>query len=236
MQVSSIKIFCTVILFFLIYGCNSERTKDIPKSTIPKEVNQNAQKKITKKLIKGADSIDRKNTVPFLQAFGKENIESKIRLKTRFGDIVIELYKETSLHRANFIFLSKVGYFDTTCFYRIVPDFIIQGGDSERPKTLRYRNRYSNYRIPAEFNTNIKHQYGAVAAARDWEHNPTKESNPFEFYIIQNKQGAHHLDGEHTVFGQVISGFSVIDKIVHLKAGNDEWPLEDVFIKVEIID
>ncbi len=238
MQTIFIKIISAVVILLMIWSCNSEKSKDlaIPHTKTKNTVAAKPIKKIPEKLIKGADSIDRKNTVPFLQAFGKENLETKVKLKTRFGNIVIQLYNETPLHRANFIFLSKVGYFDTTCFYRVVPDFIIQGGDSERPKTLRYRNRYSNYRVPAEFHPNLKHQYGAVAAARDWENNPSKESNPFEFYIVQNKQGAHHLDGEHTVFGQVISGFSVIDKIANLKAGSDEWPLNDVFIKVEVLD
>ena len=54
-------------------------------------------------------------------------------------------------------------------------------------------------------------------------------------FIVQNKKGAHHIDGEHTVFGEVISGFATIDKIVNLKSGGDEWPLVDVFIKAEVI-
>jgi peptidylprolyl isomerase len=74
-----------------------------------------------------------------------------------------------------------------------------------------------------------------VAAARDWDNNPLKLSNSFEFYIVQNKQGAHHLDGEHTVFGQVIDGFSVIDKIAALKTGQDEWPIDDVFMEIEFL-
>ena len=86
-----------------------------------------------------------------------------------------------------------------------------------------------------EFRSNRKHKYGALAAARDWEENISKKSNPFEFYIIQGRQGAHHLDGDHTVFGEVISGFDVIDKIVILKAGRDEWPYKDVFIEAKVI-
>jgi peptidylprolyl isomerase len=98
------------------------------------------------------------------------------------------------------------------------------------------RNKYHNYRVPAELVTTLKHKYGAVAAARDWENNPNKLSNSFEFYIVQNKKGAHHLDGEHTVFGQVIDGFSVIDRIAALKTGQDEWPLDDVFMEIEVLN
>ena len=183
-----------------------------------------------------ADSINSKNSTIFLNEYGKGNKETLVLLKTRLGNIKILLYEDTPIHRANFIFLTKVGYFNTTCFYRVVPDFIIQGGNSERMKTISFRNRYHNYRLPAEFKTNRTHKYGAVAAARDWENNPNKSSTPFEFYIIQNKEGGHHLDGEHTVFGEVISGFSVIDKIANLKAGGDEWPINDVFMEVEVLN
>ena len=66
-------------------------------------------------------------------------------------------------------------------------------------------------------------------------HNPQKKSTAFEFYIVQNRKGAHHLDGEHTVFGEVTYGFETIDRIVNLEAGSDEWPLEDVFMKIEVV-
>jgi peptidylprolyl isomerase len=129
-----------------------------------------------------------------------------------------------------------MGYFDTTCFYRVVPDFIIQGGESERHDTQAFKARYERYRIPPEFSDKRRHKYGAVALARDWVNNPGKYSTAFEFYIVQNRKGAHHLDGEHTVFGEVTSGFETIDKIVNLEAGSDEWPLEDVFMTIEVID
>ncbi len=182
------------------------------------------------------DSINKKNAVPFLTQYGKENKESKVLIKTRLGNIEIQLFEDTPLHRASFIFLTKMGYFDTTCFYRVVPDFIIQGGESERLDTQRYKARYQRYKIPPEFRKQRRHQYGAIAMAREWENNPRKYSTAFEFYIIQNRKGAHHLDNEHTVIGQVISGFDTIDKIVNLKAGNDEWPLDDVFMKIEVIN
>ena len=182
------------------------------------------------------DSINSKNVVQFLTLYGKENRQNKVLIKTRLGNIKIKLYEDTPMHRASFIFLSNMGYFDTTCFYRVVPDFVIQGGESERLDTQRYKARYERYKISPEFKENRKHKYGAVALARDWKENPRKKSTAFEFYIVQNRKGAHHLDGEHTVFGEVISGFETIDKIVNLEAGNDEWPLQDVFMKIEVID
>lgn len=182
------------------------------------------------------DSINSKNVAQFLTLYGNDNKEQFVLIKTRLGNIKIQLYSDTPQHRASFIFLVKMGYFDTTCFYRVVPDFVIQGGESERLDTQRYKARYERYKISPEFRENRKHKYGAVALARDWKDNPGKKSTAFEFYIVQNRKGAHHLDGEHTVFGEVISGFETIDKIVNLEAGNDEWPLNDVFMKIEVIN
>ena len=228
-----ISIFYLLILL-LLSACDSPEKKTAVAESSTKESGKSALVK-KKKTPKKPESINDKNVVEFLTEYGKNNPETQVLLKTRLGNIKIRLYKDTPLHRANFIFLTKEGYFDTTCFYRVVPGFIIQGGNSENITTMRYRNKYHNYFIPAEFVKERKHQYGAVAMARDWENNPTKKSTAFEFYIVQDRNGAHHLDGEHTVFGEVISGFSVIDKIANLKAGGDEWPLDDVFIKMEVV-
>ncbi len=225
-----------IILFFLIVFTGLSCSKSSKENSVKTHKNTIEKKSVSKKVnTKVTETINSKNAVKYLTEYEKKNKETLLVLKTRLGDIKIKLYQDTPLHRANFIFLSKEGYFDTTCFYRVVPGFIIQGGNSENLTTMRYRNRYSNYFIPAEFVAKYKHKYGALAAARDWENNPTKRTTPFEFYIVQDKKGAHHLDGEHTVFGEVISGFSVIDKIANLKAGGDEWPLDDVFMKVKII-
>ncbi len=188
------------------------------------------------KVARPKDSINNKNALAFLTKYGKENQEKIVLIKTRLGNIKVQLFEDTPLHRASFIFLTKMGYFDTTCFYRVVPDFIIQGGESERLDTQKYKARYERYKIPPEFRKNRRHDYGSIALARDWVNNPNKYSTAFEFYIVQNRKGAHHLDDEHTVFGQVISGFDTIDKIVQLEAGSDEWPLDDVFMKIEVIE
>jgi len=231
------KLFSAFIFLFLIItsitSCNSNSTKK--SQTQAEKTPVKVKKEMVEVPKKDLDTINKKNAIDFLIHYGKLNPETKVVLKTRLGDITIKLYSNTELHRANFIFLIKTGYFDTTCFYRVVPNFIIQGGNSENRNTLSYRNKYKHYRVPAELHNNNKHKYGAVAAARDWENNLAKKSTPFEFYIVQNKKGAHHLDGEHTVFGKVISGFSAIDKIANLRAGGDEWPLKDVFIKAIVL-
>lgn len=212
---------------------DKERNKSQRLEVSEQSPKQNSLEEV--KLKKPADSINNNNTVAFLEKYGALNPETHLVIKTRLGDIGLRLYEDTPLHRASFVFLAKVGYFDTTCFYRIVPDFIIQGGESERLDTQRYKARYMRYKIPPEFRDNRQHKYGAIALARDWVNNPQKKSTAFEFYIVQNRKGAHHLDGEHTVFGEVTYGFETIDRIVNLKAGSDEWPLEDVFMKIEVV-
>ena len=158
-------------------------------------------------------------------------------IHTDKGLMKVEFYAEDAPNTVdNFVKLSEKGFYDGLTFHRVIPDFVIQGGESERLDTQRYKARYQRYKISPEFRENRKHKYGAVALARDWKDNPGKKSTAFEFYIVQNRKGAHHLDGEHTVFGEVISGFETIDKIVNLEAGNDEWPLQDVFMKIEVID
>jgi len=222
-------------LFCLIISCKNDVNSNLQHHE--KKINNKIEnKKEVETVKKDADSIDNKNTVAFLKKYGEIHKENKVIIKTRLGDITLKLYEDTPLHRASFIFLVKVGYFDTTCFYRVVPDFVIQGGESERLDTQNFKAKYLRYKLPSEFRANRKHKYGALASAREWKNNPHKKSTPFEFYIVQNRKGAHHLDGEHTVFGEVISGFKVIDKIVNLKAGSDEWPLTDVFIKAEVLN
>ena len=226
-------IFSSLILF---YSC--EQKKTIPKKDQYKStplVNKPIKKVIKEPKTLELDTINRQNTVAFLTAYGKENPETHILIETRLGDIKIRLYRDTPLHRASFIFLTKVGYFSTTCVHRIVQDFVVQGGNSERPKTRRFRSKYKSYTIPSEFRKNRKHKYGALAAARDWENNPTKRSTPFEFYFVQDKNGSYHLDGEHTVFGEIISGFDTLEKIALVEVGNDEWPVIDVFFKVTVL-
>ncbi len=223
-----------LMIFILLAGCEQTKKKPVKNATVSSTQATTTSGRKNKKIVK-PEGINDKNAVEFLTAYGIKNPETVVLIKTRLGNIKIRLYKDTPIHRANFIFLTKEGYFDTTCFYRVVPGFIIQGGNSENISTMRYRNRYHNYFIPAEFVKKRKHKYGAVAMARDWENNPTKRSTAFEFYIVQDKNGAHHLDGEHTVFGEVIGGFDTVDKIAKLKTGGDEWPLDDVFMTIKVI-
>jgi len=231
-------LYIVIILFFINSSCKNDTNQKVIEKQAPvkEKIIEVAKKESKEPVSKAFDTITSKNAIDFLIAYGKKNKANKILFKTRLGDLTIQLYDDTPLHRANFIFLTEVGYFNTTCFHRVVSNFIVQGGNSENSKTLRIRNKYQNYTVPRELRKHRKHKYGAMAAARDWENNISKKSTPFEFYFIQSKQGAFHLDGEHTVFGELISGFDVLDKIANLKTGRDEWPLEDVFIEAEVLN
>ena len=230
-----IYIFTITLFIFGLISCNKEQKKKLPKKeVIPVIEKKEASKKEI--VIKDWDSITPDTVIPFLTAFGKENKETIVLIKTKYGNIKLRLYKDTSLHRANFIFLAKAGYFDTTIFYRVLEGFVIQGGNSENIEMMKFRSKYKNYRLPSEFRPNRTHKFGALASARRYTNNPDKNSNPFEFYIIQKKDGSHHLDNEHTVFGEVISGYSTINKIAKLETSTDEWPYEDVYMKVEVLN
>ena len=229
---SKYTIVCFGFVVNLFSACDLKENSQIKTTKI---VEKKVSKKVVKKIVKKeTDTINKTNTVTFLKAYGKLNKESIILFKTRLGDIKIKLYKETPLHRASFVFLTKTGYFNTTSFHRIVPDFIVQGGNSDHPMTRKLRIKY-NYRIPAEIKPYRKHKYGALAAARQWENNPKKLSSPFEFYMIQDKRGSHHLDGEHTIFGEIIEGFTTMEKIAKLETDKKEWPLKEVFIEALVL-
>lgn len=232
-----LKILFLILISLLTFSNCERKEKSIIKDLPVKKEKVRETKKIIKKIKKQEkelDSINKKNAVTFLKAYGKLNPETVVLFETRLGNIKIKLYKDTPLHRASFVFLTKTGYFNTTAFHRIVPGFIVQGGNSDFPKTRALRMKY-NYRIPAEMKSYHKHKYGALAAARQWENNPKKNSSPFEFYMIQDKNGSHHLDGEHTIFGEIIEGYTTMEKIAKLETDKKEWPIKEVFIKASVI-
>lgn len=230
--------FLSLILFF---SCNEPKKSTAPiltpvDSLVPKKVVvKDTISVVPKKKIIRKDTINNVNTVEFLRAYGKQHKETVVLFKTRLGTITVELFEDTPLHRASFVFLVKQGYFNTTCFHRIVKGFIVQGGNSDKLITRDYRVRYKSYLIPPEFRKNRTHVYGALSAARLWEDNPKKKSSPFEFYFIQDKKGSHHLDGEHTVFGKITSGFDTLEKLAQLEIDVKEWPIYDVCMEVTLL-
>jgi peptidylprolyl isomerase len=246
--------------------------------------------------------------------------EQMVEITTNFGVIVVKLYNETPQHRDNFIKLVKEGFYDSLMFHRVINTFMIQGGDpnsKNADSTAMLGNGDVGYKIPGEFNKDLFHKRGALAAARD--NNPERASSGCQFYIVHgrkfnqqeleqilnsrnmnNKQGilyscyqrdtvqaaiyqiqqsgdkerlreymanlqkivdamykeqfpdaekvnldqmgvymneggAPHLDGSYTVFGEVVSGMEVVDKIATQKTGTADRPIADIRMKMRLL-
>ena len=158
---------------------------------------------------------------------------------TSLGTIKVRLYQDTPKHKANFQKLAIAGYYDSLLFHRVIPGFMIQGGDpftKDTAKVEMYGMGGPNYTIPAEMrdadgNPLHRHKKGALAAARRGDvANPFKESSGSQFYLVQDEDACRHLDGEYTVFGETVAGLNVIDKIAAVKTDRYDRPLIDVLI------
>ncbi len=151
------------------------------------------------------------------------------QIKTTYGEILVWLYNETPKHKASFIQLAKANYWDSLSFNRVIPNFVIQGGcpDTEAGFTD------TTYLLFPEFVPTLKHQYGTFAAGRD--DNPGMISAKCQFYIVQNKKGLARLDNKYTVYGKVIKGMDVVDKIANMPRDKTDTPLTPVKLDVNII-
>ncbi len=169
-------------------------------------------------------------------------LDDVVKIKTDFGNIYLWLFDETPLHKANFIELAESGFYDSVSFHRVVNDFMIQGGDPNSKDTDPSNDGFGGpgYTIDAEIDSSLLiHNYGALGAARIGDDfNPDRKSSGSQFYIVDNVDGAHHLDGDYTVFGVVIKGLDIVDEIsvqpVNIESGHK--PLEKIMMEVEILD
>lgn len=199
-----------------------------------------------------------------ISAQKKSNKDEVVTITTNQGTMRFILFDEAPKHKANFIKLAKDKFYDGLLFHRVIDDFMIQGGDpnSRNAKPDEMLGKGDNgYKIPAEFSPKLFHQKGALAAARD--NNPAKESSGCQFYIVQGRKwskpnlekqatraarkltddqkkvyetvgGTPHLDGSYSVFGQLIDGMDVIDKIGSVERDERDRPEKDVAMKVSV--
>lgn len=220
-----------ILIVFIVLSCqNNEVNKKIIKKikTKPKIISKIEEKRNYEKL-------NEKNAIPFLFEFSKKNKENKVRLETEYGNIDILLYKNTTIHRANFIFLTKEKYFDGTIFHRVVPNFIIQGGNSDNPNSMLKRSKIGKYLLPPDSRKGNKHHRGVISMPSSKIDNPHKLASPYEFFIVQQSPGAYHLDKDYTAFGKVIRGMDVVDRINQEPTDNRETPHKNIYIKAKII-
>ncbi|MBU3713550.1 MAG: peptidylprolyl isomerase [Ferruginibacter sp.] len=191
----------------------------------------------------------------------------KVKVTTTKGTIIIRLYDTTPLHRDNFIKLVSEKFYNELLFHRVINEFMIQGGDPNSknavPGQFLGTGGSNMPKIPAEFNKELIHKRGVLAAARDG--NPQKASSACQFYIVQGKKitdqeldfyeqsrgfpytseqrniyknigGTPQLDMNYTVFGEVESGLEVIDKIAGVATDQNDRPLDDIKMKIEILN
>ena len=160
--------------------------------------------------------------------------EPVLDMVTSMGNIRIKLYKETPQHRDNFVKLARKGYYNGLLFHRVINGFMIQAGDPltrDTTKVEMYGSGGPNYTIPAEIVPELHHKKGAIAAARRGDSvNPQRASSGSQFYIVQDEQGCMHLDGEYTVFGEVIDGLNVVDNIAGVETNARGLPLYPIKI------
>lgn len=194
--------------------------------------------------------------------------EQLIKIETSKGDMIIKLYNETPAHRDNMIKLINEGFYKDQLFHRVIKEFMIQGGDPNSrgaEKGQRLGLGSPGYKVPAEFNPDLIHKKGALAAARQGDSvNPEQASNGSQFYLVQGRVftpeelnllsqrgvatiseksaeiytslgGTPHLDGAYTVFGEVIEGLEIIDTIASQPTDANNRPLEDVIYSISII-
>jgi peptidyl-prolyl cis-trans isomerase B (cyclophilin B) len=156
---------------------------------------------------------------------------SKAIIHTDFGDITLKFFpKLAPNHVNNFMELTKTGFYDGTIFHRVIPGFVIQGGDPNSKSQDRTRHGMGGpgYRLKAEFNSK-PHKRGILSMARSSQ----PDSAGSQFFICVSDVPS--LDNKYTVFGEVIKGMDVVDKIVSVPRDGRDNPIERVEIKVEII-
>ena len=198
-----------------------------------------------------------------ITSFAQKN---KISIETEYGKIVIMLYDNTPLNTNNMVKLAKEHYYDSTIFHRCIPQFVIQGGDSTskhaKPGEMLGEGGLG-YTVPAEINDTDYHKRGALGVARD--NTPDKSGSACQFYIVVGKKftddeldklskrsgrqysaaqrevyktqgGTPHLDGNYTVFGEVIEGMDIVDKIANEPRDKHDRPLKDIrMLKVRVV-
>lgn len=191
-----------------------------------------------------------------------------VKISTPMGDMIAQLSDKTPKHKANFIKLAKEGFYDGLLFHRVIPGFMIQGGDPtsrDADQNKMLGGGGPGYTIPAEINDDLIHVRGALAAARTGDQvNPERKSSGSQFYIVGGREfaeenlnsilnqssvdytpeqielyqkhgGTPFLDGQYTVFGFIIDGFDVIDKIAQVQRDSRDRPMENLTMKVEYI-
>ncbi len=233
---SKIIVLTLISIVFFGVSCSSSAEKKLSKPPNPKKVLTKVKKKNKLLIEEPTLLLNEKNAIPFLFEYQKNKLPSKVKVSTRFGDIIIKLFDEAPYHKSNFIYLTRLGYFNDTFFHRVVPNFVIQGGNSDHPNTSKKRRQIGRYLLPPDVKKGLKHHRGIVSMPSSEMDNPHRLASPYEFFIVQQKGGAYHLDGNYTPFGEVIEGIEIVDIICEQPIDSREAPIENIRMQVSIVN
>ncbi|MBC7686770.1 MAG: peptidylprolyl isomerase [Aquabacterium sp.] len=244
------KIFSFIVLLSLIFAANCTQAQTKKKAVKKAPIHATKSKLVKKAVVVSA--VD-------------TTAETRVKITTSLGNIVVKLSNKTPKHRDNFIKLVTGHFYDSTLFHRVINSFMIQGGDPTSKNAapgIMLGEGGAGYTIPAEFDSTLFHKKGALAAARD--DNPEKASSGCQFYIVEGKKindgeldmtemkngikfspakrmtykmngGTPFLDTRYTVFGEVESGIEVVEKIALEPVDSNNRPLTDISMKMEVL-
>ncbi|WP_088340834.1 peptidylprolyl isomerase [Robiginitalea sediminis] len=229
----------TLLASVLVPGCK-EQNKSVPDKaetlemqaldTLKAEAEAETAEKDTTRL-------NEDNAIPFFFEYQKGLKANRVKLTTTMGSFTVELYDNVPYHKANFIYLARQQYFDSTMFHRVVPNFIIQGGNADNRKTADKRRAIGRYLLPPDTRKGHRHHRGTLSMPSSEIDNPHMLASPFEFFIVVTDPGSYHLDGEYTPFGKVVDGMDVVDAINQVEIDDGEWPMKNIYIlKAEVLE
>lgn len=227
---------CTALLAI---GCKDTAKKPESTTIDPSETIDSIQEKPKKnsKPTEQEFELTEENAIDFFFNYEKTLTANKVKITTSLGSFTVELYENVPYHRANFMYLTRKGYFDNTQFHRVVKNFIIQGGNSDDRKTGKKRSDLGRYLLPPDTRKGHRHDRGTISMPSSEIDNPHMLASPFEFFIVVTDPGSYHLDGDYTAFGRVIEGMDIVDKISNQPVEQGDWPKQNIYIeKAEVIE
>jgi cyclophilin family peptidyl-prolyl cis-trans isomerase len=229
-----------IVLCLVIFNCEDKQSqKKMPTQAIDStQIKKETIALKTDTITEGNQKeflLNKDNAMEFFLEYDKKHKENKVRIVTDYGNIDILLFNETKFHRSNFIYLAKKGYFNDTQFYRVIENYIIQGGSTDNREVMRKRRYIGKYLLPTDTKRGFHHDRGVISMPSSDIENPYKLASPYEFFIML--RDVHELDGDYTIFGKVTSGLEVADKIANVDTDGSDWPLKNIYIRrVEVLD
>ncbi|GAB4325468.1 MAG: hypothetical protein Kow0074_19250 [Candidatus Zixiibacteriota bacterium] len=158
---------------------------------------------------------------PYEHVTFKEGEKPHVIMETSMGTIEIELWPDVApKHCKSFVHLIQKGFYDSLTFHRVIPGFVIQGGDP-----LGNGTGGPGYNVPAEF-SNLKHDDGILSMARASDPN----SAGSQFFICLSRKGTASLDGKYSIFGKVVDGLDVVHQIEKVPTGRGDKPTTPVYM------